>query len=72
MNFQGCAAKKIDIFLISVVYRLILLLSRDSASKLVRLYCSNMFMKLEKYPECRFFDIRKDCLTIESLSLLLR
>ena len=27
-----------------MVYRLILSLSRDSASKLVRLYCLNMFM----------------------------
>ena len=46
-----------------MVYRVIKSLSKDSASKLVRLYP-------ELFIECRFFDIRKDCLTIESLSLL--
>ena len=42
-----CCQKDRYFSLISVVYRLILSFSKDSVSKLVRLYCSNMFMKLE-------------------------
>ena len=49
---------------------------KQPGSKVDGLFCSTMFMKLEQNPELlterRFSDIRKDCLTVELLSLLFR
>ena len=50
IKFKFCKCRKKDtgyFSLISVVYRPILSLSKDSVSKLMRLCCSNMFMNLQ-------------------------